>query len=287
MLDPNNPPKNCRVVKKTCEGCGKTIYTSPKGRYCTDACRQRDYVAKNPERTKATLQRYKIKKGQRIYSKNLMNVCEVCNKKFNPNPNNIHMRFCSKECYSIFRKEYHDKWKEENRDKRRKYSADYAKRYPERIKEIWKRFEASEKGKANRLRQKQKPGFKERRKKAEQKHRASGKRAEWEAKHRKIHKNRINDAMCTAISRTIHNKGGRSWQKLVNYTREQLMNHLEKQFREGMSWDNYGEWQVDHIRPIASFNFNSAEDPQFKECWALNNLQPLWAEENLMKADKY
>ena len=55
-----------------------------------------------------------------------------------------------------------------------------------------------------------------------------------------------------------------------------------------MSWDNYGRngWEIDHIKPISSFNFNSYKDKEFKECWSLENLQPLWAEENIRKSNK-
>ena len=67
------------------------------------------------------------------------------------------------------------------------------------------------------------------------------------------------------------------------------MAHLEKQFKEGMTWNNYGYygWHIDHIRPVSSFNFNSYDDPEFKECWALSNLQPLWGKENISKKDKF
>lgn len=64
--------------------------------------------------------------------------------------------------------------------------------------------------------------------------------------------------------------------KLLGYSLDELMNHLEKQFTEGMNWNNYGEWHVDHIKPMTKFNFTSTDDIEFKECWSLNNLQPLW-----------
>lgn len=73
----------------------------------------------------------------------------------------------------------------------------------------------------------------------------------------------------------------------LGYTIEELMSHLEKQFTEGMSWDNYGKWHVDHIKPITSFNFESVDDEGFKECWKLENLQPLWEEDNLSKGPRY
>jgi hypothetical protein len=72
----------------------------------------------------------------------------------------------------------------------------------------------------------------------------------------------------------------------AGYTVAQLVEHLERQFMPGMTWDNYGQWHVGHIQPVASFNYETAEDPEFKACWALSNLRPLWAEDNLRKADR-
>jgi hypothetical protein len=74
---------------------------------------------------------------------------------------------------------------------------------------------------------------------------------------------------------------------LLPYSLEELILHLESQFKEGMIWDNYGEWHVDHIKPMASFNIQSPEDKSFQECWSLDNLQPLWGVENLSKGSRY
>ena len=78
----------------------------------------------------------------------------------------------------------------------------------------------------------------------------------------------------------------RSTFTLLGYTIEELMIHLEKQFTEGMTWDNYGEWHVDHKKPMTSFNFETTEDREFKLCWCLDNLQPLWGPDNLSKGTK-
>jgi len=69
--------------------------------------------------------------------------------------------------------------------------------------------------------------------------------------------------------------------ELLGCSIEFLKLHLENQFKEGMSWSNYGEWHIDHIRPCASFDMSISE--QQKLCFNYNNLQPLWAEENLHK----
>ena len=73
-------------------------------------------------------------------------------------------------------------------------------------------------------------------------------------------------------------------QRLIGCSVEQLQEHLEKQFTEGMSFDNYGEWHVDHIIPCSSFDFTKEE--QQRECFNYMNLQPLWAIDNLRKSNK-
>lgn len=72
--------------------------------------------------------------------------------------------------------------------------------------------------------------------------------------------------------------------EIIGCTRDKLRYHLEKQFVSGMNFDNYGDWHVDHIKPIASYNL---KDPkQFKECFNYKNLQPLWDYENWEKGSK-
>jgi glycosyltransferase involved in cell wall biosynthesis len=75
---------------------------------------------------------------------------------------------------------------------------------------------------------------------------------------------------------------------VIGYNIKELREHLEKQFDENMSWDNYCKyWWVDHIKPISLFNYKKPEDKEFKECWSLKNLQPMEKIENIKKRDKY
>lgn len=99
---------------------------------------------------------------------------------------------------------------------------------------------------------------------------------------------RLNGGISSGIRISLkgEKKGGRHWETLVDFTVEQLMKHLAKRFLPGMSWGNYGEWHVDHKVPISAFNFETPEDIDFKRCWCLKNLQPLWAMENLQKHNK-
>jgi hypothetical protein len=77
------------------------------------------------------------------------------------------------------------------------------------------------------------------------------------------------------------------WQSFVGYSLNQLKTHLERQFLPGMTWENYGKWHIDHKLPVTSFNFTSSADEDFKRCWALENLQPLWAEQNRRKGNRW
>lgn len=79
-------------------------------------------------------------------------------------------------------------------------------------------------------------------------------------------------------------KGGRAWQTLLGYSVFDLIPHLERQFIDGMSWDNMGDWHIDHIVPLKCFNISGVDDPELKAAWALTNLRPLWAKDNMRKS---
>lgn len=73
--------------------------------------------------------------------------------------------------------------------------------------------------------------------------------------------------------------------ELTGLDAKDLRHYLESLFEEGMTWENHGEWHIDHIRPCASFDLT---DPvQQRECFHYTNLQPLWAVDNLKKSDKW
>jgi 5-methylcytosine-specific restriction endonuclease McrA len=83
-------------------------------------------------------------------------------------------------------------------------------------------------------------------------------------------------------------KDGHHWELLVGYTLRDLREHLGNQFKEGMSWGNYGRngWHIDHKIPISLWGLRGHDDPRLKQCWALDNLQPLWAIENQRKGNR-
>ena len=73
---------------------------------------------------------------------------------------------------------------------------------------------------------------------------------------------------------------------ILKYTPEELIQHLESQFTDGMNWENYGDWHVDHKLPITYFRISEPGDEEFMKCWSLDNLQPMWGEENIKKSNK-
>jgi DNA-nicking Smr family endonuclease len=77
--------------------------------------------------------------------------------------------------------------------------------------------------------------------------------------------------------------------KLLGCTWEEARAHIENLFQEGMTWENHGrgdgKWQIDHIRPVASFK--GASEEELKQMNHISNLQPLWTADNLSKSDKW
>lgn len=97
---------------------------------------------------------------------------------------------------------------------------------------------------------------------------------------------RIRFRISVAMRRSLAGaKGQRKWQSLVGYSTDELKAHLERQFTNGMSWDRFlaGEIEIDHILPVASFSYKTEDDPEFRACWALPNLRPMWASGNRRK----
>jgi hypothetical protein len=77
-------------------------------------------------------------------------------------------------------------------------------------------------------------------------------------------------------------------ESVLGYPVTLLESHLEKQFRDGMSWDLFmnGAIHIDHKIPVDAFNFSSTRDVDFRRCFSLSNLQPLWSDENLRKGKR-
>lgn len=167
-----------------------------------------------------------------------------------PRKDKIHC-YC-KECAN----EISGKWSNNNPKKRKESNNKYKKNNSEKLKKY--RKENKEKGRKN------------------------------IKKFRLIFKNKLSNNISNSIRRSLKNgKNNQHWESIVDFTLQEFMNDFEIKFKPGMNWENQGEWHIDHIRPVSSFHFTSYEDKEFKECWALRNLQPLWAKDNWSKNAKY
>lgn len=72
---------------------------------------------------------------------------------------------------------------------------------------------------------------------------------------------------------------------ILGYTPEDLIKRIEVNFTDGMTWDNYGEWHIDHTKPISRFLSQGVSDPKIVN--ALSNLKPMWSFDNLSKGAKF
>jgi hypothetical protein len=72
--------------------------------------------------------------------------------------------------------------------------------------------------------------------------------------------------------------------ELLGCSIEELRAHIESKFLKGMTWDNYGQWHMDHIIPCCSFNMSIPEEQ--RRCFHFTNLQPLWAIDNIRKGGR-
>jgi hypothetical protein len=72
--------------------------------------------------------------------------------------------------------------------------------------------------------------------------------------------------------------------ELIGCSAEELEEHLKNKFTDDMSFENYGEWEVDHIKPISKYNL--LNENEMIECFNYKNLQPLWKHDNRKKSNK-
>ena len=120
----------------------------------------------------------------------------------------------------------------------------------------------------------------------------------WRLKNKKYsHEKRMKRLKNDINFRIKHNLRKRVWDAVKNNFKgektlellgcsiEFLKKHLSKKFKKGMTFKNYGEWHVDHIKPCALFDLSKLEEQ--KICFHYSNLQPLWARDNIKKGAYY
>lgn len=229
-----------------------------------------------------------------------MKICQWCNQK------ETKRKFCSRECFGEFRmarrkkyyqenkereketakkykennkeqlEEYMKKWRQENSDHIKNYSKDYHEQNAENKREYNKKYYQDN---IERLKECNKNRNANLSPEKRQKKR--------EYKRNNYHRNaseKIRLLVSNAFRRIANKKPART-QEILGCTLEEAVSHIENLFLDGMSWDNYGTWHIDHIKPLASVDPNDIE--ALKELNKINNLRPLWATDNLLKGAKY
>ena len=168
-----------------------------------------------------------------------------------------------KECIKEYNKKYQPQYYEDNREKKLEYQKQYRQDNRESILGYNKQYDQDhkeERNERNRNRRANDPAF-------------------------ALMKN-VSRQVRGMLKRNDGSKLGESVLQYLPYTIEQLWGHLRSLYTEGMTDENYGEWHLDHKCPQSLLPYDSMNHPNFLKCWALDNLQPLWASENMSKGNK-
>ena len=181
-------------------------------------------------------------------------------------------------------KKGHKTW---NKGKTGVYSEEIRKKIGEASKRMWRNPKHREK--MREYRKKWRDKNREKKREGDRKYARTIRKRKRKQRRRIDPKFRLDSNMSSMVSVYLKGKKARqTWKKLVGYTINDLVSHLEKQFDENMNWNNYGSyWHIDHIKPKSLFKYIYPEDLEFKKCWALENLQPLEAIANIKKSNHF
>lgn len=190
---------------------------------------------------------------------------EFTKDKSQPDSKDTQCKFCKRKCEG----EYISK----NREK-------YIGRYREKNRELNKKWRNSEKGLkwAFEYAQKNKIRIAKRKKESSKK---------WRQEQRmKNPMYRIVRALRYRVYFALKcKKKSKHTIELLGCNKDFFKQHLASLFKDNMSFENYGKWHIDHIKPCALFDLNKPEEQA--KCFHYTNLQPLWATDNLRKHTKY
>jgi hypothetical protein len=217
-----------------------------------------------------------------------MKVCSKCNIEKPFDEFYKHKRF--KDGFRSECKNCVKKYKDYNKDKIKEWYLEYYKKNRDKILEYHKSYNLENKTKIKIYRENNKEKIKQSAKKYKKinKDKILKRRREYESIKKQtnpIYKFRHNVRTliggCFKRGKNNYEKKTRT-EDILSCTIDEFKIYIETKFKKGMSFENHGEWHLDHIIPLASANTE-------EEIIRLNhytNFQPLWAEENLSKGDK-
>ena len=214
-----------------------------------------------------------------------MKVCERCS------ANDVRLpksKYCQ-SCYDEVRSETTKKSYVKNKEKRNAESIDFKSKNREYIKK-YNKFYA--------LKNKEDLSEKRKKKRSENRDKLNTDSIKWRSlnkdkvisynrKHGPLYRKRYPwiYACRTLINNTTKRFGTKKEDTTINllgYSALELKIHIENKFLDGMSWDNYGKWHIDHIIPVSKFT----KDTPINVVNSLDNLQPLWGIDNLRKGNR-
>jgi|5B_taG_2_1085324.scaffolds.fasta_scaffold02035_9 hypothetical protein len=272
------------LPKKKCLFCNKVVNRPRRYKYCSDKCHKAMTCKKVCDKAKLEV--------RERHSKMLTKHCKTCNIELETTVRNYHQIEYCKPCRKDRDKQRRITFYEENKEEMKLY---WKERH-ERIKVTPAYIDyARHRNELKKIKTANNPIMvncnncgKEFRRMKYNRNCSPKCSQEWIIKKRQIPINRISGRLRLGLRRVV--KGTRKvdtvW-RFFDFTKDEFMSDFESKFTDGMSWDNMSEWHIDHIRPVSSFNFTSTDCEDFKKCWALNNLQPLWAKDNHSKNDKW
>ena len=266
--------KNCVICNTLFEGNYRAKYCSPSCRYQS----RKEYKAKWNVGKEDEMKRYwkerhakkmqdpAYREKRRLASKKrrenhpVMVDCEECGKEFR---RFRYQRYCSQDCSIDAKERKQTAWQSNNKDHINKCR---------RINRQRPEVKAKERAYAREYNSR--PEVRERER-------------EYQRARLNTPMGKLNNRIRSGVRQSLRGNKSQNTYDALGYTKDDLVLHLESQFTDGMSWDNMSDWHIDHIRPVTSFNFTTTDCEGFKKCWALSNLQPLWAFDNMSKGNKW
>lgn len=236
------------MIKK-CKVCKEDFKVVSNGKYCSITCFNK-------------MKSEKIK--QQKLNKRYQKECLACKNKFLATRV---QKLCSDKCKYVQQLQRNTCWQIKTNYQKNNYKINREKilaRYYRDRDKISKQRKEYRKNNRNMLQNRDKKYYQYR------------KQTDINYKLRKTLRDRINAALRNNYKQTLS-------LELIGCTVEQLKKYLQKQFKQGMKWENHGMygWHIDHIIPCVSFDLSRVEEQ--RKCFHYTNLQPLWANENLRK----
>lgn len=206
-----------------------------------------------------------------------------------------------------YHKQYNKKHYQENKEKYTEKNIKYEEEHKEELAEYRKEWRKNNKEKSNFYTKKWRDNnkdysiiYREENKKKIKEY--QNERSKIRRKENPVFRLRglVSQTVAKAIKRKGASKSG-SILKFIPYSMEELRIHLELKFEPWMNWNNQNKynkntwddndsstwtWTIDHIIPQSDLPYISMEDENFKKCWALENLRPLSAKQNILDSNR-